>query len=130
MKRRQTLCALLACLMLLSCTAKVSAVQVRSDMVAPCTTAQLNQTISANSFVLSGSFLMEKGEKVTFKVTYSPTSASVDCGVVDEDGNFRYLTSSSGSINGSITIKASGSYQLMVRNNSSSSVTISGTVNY
>lgn len=130
MKRKQTLCALLACLMLLSCTVKVSAAGVRSDSVAPCATAQINQTINANSYVLSSSFSMEKGEKVTYHVNYAPASAGVDCGVVDEGGTFQYLSSTSGSINGSIPIKTSGSYQLMVRNNSSVAVTIIGTVNY
>lgn len=128
MKRRQALCALLACLMLLSCTVKTNAVY--SEPVMPCATVQLNQTINADSAVISGSFTMAKGEKVTIKVTYLPASASVDCGVVDEDGNFQYLHSDSGSISGSITIKASGSYQLMVCNNSSFKVTIGGTVNY
>lgn len=131
MKRRQALCALLACLMLLSCTVKTSAAEVRPDLVAPCATGQLNFDVKANSEMLSsGSFTMAKGEKVTFKVTYLPASAVVDCGVVDENGNFQYLHSDSGSISGSITIKTSGSYQLMVRNNSAFKVTIGGTVNY
>lgn len=131
MKRRQALCALLAYLMLLSCTVKTSAAEIRSDLVSPCATGQLNFDVKANSEMLSSSsFTMAKGEKVTIRLTYLPTSASVDCGVVDEDGNFQYLHSDSGSINGSITIRASGSYQLMVRNNSSFKVTIGGTVNY
>lgn len=130
MKKKQALCALLACLMLLGCAMKVNAAEVRSDLVSPCATAQLNQTVNANTYALSGSFSMEKGEKVTFNVTYSPASASVYCGVVDENGTFQYLSSTNGSINGSIPIKANGSYQLMVYNNASVAITISGTVNY
>lgn len=130
MKRKQILCALLACLMLLGCTVKVSAAEVRSNQIMPCATGQLNQTISANSFSTSSSFPMEKGEKVMINLTYSPTSASVYCGVVDEGGTFQYLSSTSGSINGSIVINASGNYQLVVYNNSPVSVTVVGTVNY
>lgn len=131
MKRKQTLCALLACLMLLGCTVKVSAVKAIPELVSPCAVAQFGFEVAAYSYATSSSSLtMAKGEKVTISATYSPASASVYCGVVDENGTFQYLSSTNGSINGSIPIKANGSYQLVVYNNASVAITISGTVNY
>lgn len=86
-------------------------------------------TISAGKHKkVSSSFSLEAGETVTFNATYSPRSASVDFGVVDSNNVFFYITATNGSVDGGVTVTANGYYTPAIRNNSSSSISVSGTV--
>lgn len=67
---------------------------------------------------------------VRFECTYSPDSASMDFGLVDETGHFYYLNVSGGSINKTIRVKTGGTYTVAIRNNSDESVTVVGSVSY
>ena len=90
-----------------------------------------NMTVPAKSILRADkSFPLEAGETVTIKATYSPFSASVDFGLVDSDGIFHYLRASGGTFDKTIKIEERGNYTFAVRNNSSSSVSVSGYVNY
>ena len=88
-------------------------------------------TISANSTVTVGDALpLDAGETVAFDCTYSPASASVDFGLIAPDGYFYSINVTSGSIDKGIRVSERGYYTLAIRNNSSSAVTVTGTVQY
>ena len=92
---------------------------------------RLDHSFSANSITpLGQQFSLDMDEIVAFNCTYTPKSASVDFGIIDSDGIFYYLTSTSGSINSSIRIESSDQYILAIRNNASYAVTVTGTVRY
>lgn len=94
-------------------------------------TGSFNMTVPAKSTLRADkTFPLEAGETVTIKATYSPFSASVDFGLVDPNGVFYYLTASNGSFDKTIKVEERGNYIFAVRNNSSSSVSVSGYVNY
>ena len=73
---------------------------------------------------------MAAGESVTINASYLPKTASVDFGLVDSDGIFHFVNVTGGSIDKTIRIKESGNYTFAVRNNSSSTIEVSGFVNY
>lgn len=88
-------------------------------------------TVSAGKILVIGdSISLEQGDTVTFDCTYSPKSADIDIGLIASNGAFYHASGSSGSINKSIRISKRGSYSVAVRNNSSSSVTVTGIINY
>ena len=88
-------------------------------------------TISANSTVTVGDALsLDAGETVEFDCTYSPSSASMDFGLVAPNGRFYYINVTGGSINKAIQIEERGTYTVAIMNNSSSKVTVTGTVRY
>lgn len=93
------------------------------------TAGRFNETVSAGKTKKLGSaFSLAGGETVTFNATYSPRSASVDFGVVDSNNVFFYITATNGSVDGGVTVTANGYYTPAIRNNSSSSISVSGTV--
>ena len=69
-------------------------------------------------------------DTVTFNCSYSPSSTSMDFGVIAPNGRFYYINVKEGSINQAIRISQSGSYQVAIRNNSSQAVRVVGFVNY
>lgn len=75
-------------------------------------------------------FSMEAGEIVTINATYTPFSANVDFGLVDENGIFHYLSGKNGSFNESIEITVRGKYTFAIRNNSDKPIEATGYVNY
>ena len=95
------------------------------------TTGSINSNIPANSMaIVSKTFSLEIGKTVTINCSYSPSSASVDFGVIAPDGYFYFLNVEGGSINRSIKVNQSGSYAVAIRNNSSNAVQVVGFVNY
>ncbi len=78
----------------------------------------------------STSFPMEVGETVEIKGIYSPFSANVDFGLIAPDGLFYYVNVTDGSVDQVIEIVERGNYTLAVRNNSSTTISVSGYVNY
>lgn len=94
-------------------------------------TGKLNITIPAyTTKKASSSFSLESGESVTINASYSPSSARMDFGLIGSDGKFHYVSASNGSINCKINISERGNYTLAIRNNSSSSVQVTGYVTY
>ena len=73
---------------------------------------------------------MAIGETIRINITYSPTGADLDVGILQPDGSFRYVKGSNGSVDHTFTINSNGSYQVRIRNNSSNSVTVLGFVYY
>lgn len=140
MKIKRILCALMSCCAVVACmpanacaleeTASATVLE-ETQVFAPRATNTFQMTVQAKKISFGDKTLyLEKGEKVTITASYTPTSASVDIGIVDEDGNFTYVNSSNGSISGKITAPQTGSYTFAVENNSSSAISISGTVKY
>lgn len=125
MKLKKLLCAALVSIMAVGCLCvNVGAAETRA-------TGNFTLDISAGDLIKANTSLpMEAGETVTIKASYSPFSASVDYGLIDEDGTFHYLTATTGNIDKSIKISERGNYYLAFRNNSSKLVSISGYVNY
>ena len=94
-------------------------------------TNTINWDISSKSTTTgSTSMSMESGETITLNVSISPSSASIDVGILQPDGSFRYVNTTSGSVNHTFDISDRGQYKVRIRNNSSSTVSVSGFVNY
>lgn len=108
-----------------------SAVEQGGPVQIPRATESFSVKIAAHEFVLdNGSFPLEAGETVTINAVYSPASASVEFGLVTADGVFHYLTAQDGQFNESIRVDEAGQYRLGIQNNSSSTVQVTGFVNY
>lgn len=67
---------------------------------------------------------------VTFNCSYSPSSASMDFGVLTPDGRFYFINVKGGSINQALEISQAGNYAVAIRNNSSQTVRVVGFVEY
>jgi len=94
-------------------------------------TKSLNISVAAGRLSRSSdSFSLDVGDTVTYDCVYSPASANVNYGVIAPDGRFYSLNTSNGRLNGAIRVSQRGSYSLAVRNNSTSTVRVSGFVNY
>jgi len=94
-------------------------------------TGNLDWTIEANGTVLADtSFTMSAGETVRIRANYSPENASLDFGLVDSNEKFHYINVTTGSIDKTIEIPENGSYTLVIRNNLSKSVKVTGIVTY
>lgn len=133
MKGKQIAAALLACMLLFSCSfIPASAAEVPDiGVVTPRFTGQLNHSFPANSITPIGQPIsLDKGETITYHCTYTPKYSSMDFGYIASDGLFYGLSCTSGSINKSIKFSEYGQYTLAIRNNSSQSVTVTGTVKY
>ena len=88
-------------------------------------------TVPANMLKTAGSsFPLEIGESITINAHYSPSSASVDFGFIAPDGLFYPVHASGGYINVTIDVTQHGYYTFAIRNNSSSSISVFGIVNY
>lgn len=90
-----------------------------------------NTSLNAGERVKVGSPLpLAAGEKVYIRATYSPQNASLDFGLLDEDGNFHFLNTKTGSVDKSIVIEENGNYTFAIRNNSNLSVKVTGIITY
>lgn len=69
-------------------------------------------------------------DTVSFNCSYSPSSASMDFGVIASSGQFYYINVKGGSISQAIRINQAGSYAVAIRNNSSQTVRVVGFVDY
>lgn len=154
MKHKAFLCVVLVCTVMMSClTAPADAAEIYSDtiwqedmeyeLINPSaipylnesavllSTGALNASIPAHSLrYVSQPVSLEAGDTVTFNCSYSPSSASMDFGVIAPNGRFYSINVKEGSINQSLGISESGSYSVAVRNNSSQTVRVVGFVEY
>lgn len=135
MKKAKPLCILMACLMLLACCTSGVGAAAEDDYTAVASqfraSGRFSLSVQANSYsIASSSFSLEKNAVISIDATCAPVDADVDCGVVDENGTFYGVSAKSGTISGSIGIKASGTYTLAVVNHSSSRVDVAGIVRY
>lgn len=88
-----------------------------------------NTNVSSGKIMKLGSAIsLRSGEFVSFDATYTPSDASVDFGVLDSSNAFIFINVSDGSVNDGVEIAVNGSYTPAIRNNSSSSISVSGEV--
>lgn len=83
-----------------------------------------------STFTADSDFFLDADETVTIKATYTPRSAGVDFGLIAPDGLFYSLPGQRGSFSETFKVDQRGYYTLAIRNNSDSTVSVSGTVTY
>ena len=99
--------------------------------VNPRSTGYFQMTVPGKTNMrMNESFSLPAGDSITIRASYTPADADLDFGLVDSDGVFHYVTGPSGSVNKTIQVRESGNYTLLIRNNSSSEVYVSGHVSY
>lgn len=155
MELKKFLCALLACVVVASCLfpparaaedsdekmvwlddlrweqIDLSTVEHMEDGVMPRAKVPADGIYSAYSiYALGQPISLQANDFVTFNCSYSPSSASMDFGVIAPNGRFYYVNVKEGSINQAIRISQAGSYSVAIRNNSSQAVRVVGFVNY
>lgn len=155
MKLSRIVCSLLACVVVANCqTVSVhastfsaenivwqenmewewidyTAVAYLDDGVMPMTSSPANGQYPKQSIRAITQWIdFNANHLVTFNCSYSPSSASIDFGVIASNGRFYYINVKEGSINQAIRISQSGSYQIAIRNNSSQTVRVVGFVDY
>ena len=137
MRMKRMLCAALSCALLASgaCVyaqaVEPAAAQGAAGIEIQRATNRFSVSVPAKKIIGADiSFSMAAGESVTINASYLPKTASVDFGLVDSDGIFHFVNVTGGSIDKTIRIKESGNYTFAVRNNSSSTIEVSGFVNY
>lgn len=109
----------------------VSSLDVLKENTVLRSSNSINTSVAAYSHAVSDEefFLAERGI-VTINCSYSPSSASMDFGVIAPDGYFYFLNVGGGSINRSIRVNQSGHYLMAIRNNSSQTVSVVGYVDF
>ena len=154
MKTRRLMCMLMACtLMLIGVITPARAAEAPGEVISledlnwewvdlpaveypeegilPLTSASTSRQYAPHSISYVTSFMdFDANDVVTFNCSYSPSSASVDFGVIASTGKFYSINVKGGSISRSIGINQAGSYAVAVRNNSSQTVRVVGFVNY
>ena len=151
MKRQKLVSTLLSAFLLANCLAfRTSASEIESlsisDLqherieeitsnilgVTPRASVRFEADIEENSIsaMKNVKFTLEANETVTINASYSPSSSSMDFGLVTSDGYFYYINVDNGNINKTIRVEERGNYMLAVRNNSDDTVSVVGYVNY
>lgn len=98
---------------------------------APQTTDSINIVLAGKTIQAATPFLsLSANDTVAFNCSFSPSSTSLDFGVLSSSGKFYSVNVKGGSIHQAIGINQSGSYAVAVRNNSSQTVRVVGFVNY
>lgn len=109
----------------------LAAVECLEDGIMPMASASANGLYSQLSIHYITSFVdFNANDVVTFNCSYSPSSASMDFGVITSGGKFYSINVKGGSIHQAIGINQAGSYAVAIRNNSSQTVRVVGFVNY
>lgn len=91
----------------------------------------INWVIPAGGQRTSGiKVYMTSGDTYKFNLTYSPASANMEIGVIQPDKTFLHYTRSNGTLTSTLTVSQDGIYCVKIKNNSSSSVTFSGTYSF
>lgn len=123
---------LLACVLALGCSVlPASAAEAPDGPPAIArVSAQMNQVIPSKTMLYLDEFTLVAGDTIQYDCTYTPKSASVDFGYIAPDGKFHCLNRTNGSISKTFQVASAGTYTLAICNNSSYTVTVTGTVRY
>lgn len=135
MKKTRYVCFMFICIIICGFPKSVNAVDFieprKVEFTERRATGEYNFEIPAHTLKeASSSFPLDYGETVTITASYSPSTASVDFGLIDEDDIFFPIRASNGTINQTIRIDLSGNYTFAVRNNSNYTVRVTGFINY
>ena len=134
MRLRKVLNMVLVCLLFAGIATPVRATEftpqsVSASTVTPCGTNFFTVTVPAKSSAATNTAIsLSAGESVTIKASYAPTSAKVDFGLVAPSGTYYYFTATGGSIDKTMEVPENGSYTLKIRNNASTSVKVTGSI--
>ena len=139
MKLRNVISMVLACLLTIGFAVPVRAAEIEvsnpqnasTNTVVPFASGSFNFSVPAKSSATANTSLpLEAGDYVTIQASYSPSSAKVDFGLVAPSGTYYYFSATDGNIDKTMEIPERGKYTLKIRNNSSTSVKVSGFVEY
>lgn len=123
---KRVICLILVAAALLSCFTVMAAADGAARASGGFSfTVQSGRTRKSNS-----ALPLEADDKVTIKASYTPFSATVDVGLMDEDQNFYYFTVNDGSVDKTIVVPEKGNYYFAVRNRGKNEVSISGYIDY
>lgn len=89
-------------------------------------TGNINWGIASGSSVRTSYFYKGKGSTITIMVSVTPTSNTVKAGIIEPDGNRRYVNSSGGLVSYTFTVNKSGDHAVYIQNAGSSKVTVTG----
>lgn len=90
---------------------------------------KFSTTVSAGKYKKIGSAIsLQAGESVNFNASYSPSNVSVDFGILDSNNTFYHINATDGSVDGGVEVPVSGSYTPAIRNNSSKSISVTGSI--
>lgn len=135
---KKMICAVLVFVMVF-CNASVCRAQeqteavekINTELYAARATGHFSFSVKAQgSHYIENILPLEVGDTVRIDATYSPASASIYIGLVDENGKFYYVRATNGQIDVTIEIEKRGEYRLAAMNNSANAVSISGYVYY
>ena len=126
MKTKRLICLILILAAILSCfTAMASAANISRAL------GSFNITVKSGRTGKSSTALpLEAGDEVTIKASYTPFSASVEVGLIDEDGVFHHVTVEGGSVDETIRVPSRGNYYFAVRNRGKNEISMSGYIDY
>lgn len=132
MKVKKLVCVLLVVAAIMLCTSPATmAAGNTSGSIGIYATGSIRFDVQPHSSAISRTSMpLDVGDKVVIKAAYTPFSAGVDFGIVDENNQFYYVTITGGDVDIEITITQRGYYRFGVYNNSSSLISISGYINY
>lgn len=135
MKLKKIFYLLLACALTFGCLViNAGAVQVEAAegvLMIERASGRFSMNISKQSTATADSdFFLDVGETVTIEATYSPKSVSVDFGLIAPDGLFYSLPGKRGNFSETFKVDQRGYYTLAIRNNSDSTVSVSGKITY
>ena len=137
MKLRNVLSMVLACLLTIGFAVPVRAAEIEvsnpqnasTNTVVPFASGSFNLNVPAKSSATANTSLpLEVGDYVTIQASYSPSSAKVDFGLVAPSGTYYYFSATDGNIDKTMEIPERGKYTLKIRNNASTSVKVTGSV--
>lgn len=124
-------CLIAVSMLALPASAATALRSIPAECIAPYATNSFNIAVPAKTNAKAdATFSMAAGESISLSVTYAPFYADIDVGFIAPDGDYIYVNSTSGAIEETLSIGQSGRYTLMVRNNSSVDVNVTGVINY
>lgn len=133
MKAKRFWAVLLSCSLIFSCSVFSSnaAKPMNNRNAVPFAVGSIYQRIAPQSLVqVKTKLSLDAGDEVRFDCDYVPTSASVDFGIVDSNNRFYKINCTDGSIDQAIEVLTRGQYTVVIRNNATYEVTVSGDIHY
>lgn len=124
-------CLIAVSILALPTSAATAPCSISTECTAPYATNSFNITVPAKTNAKAdATFSMAAGKSIALSVAYAPFYADIDIGFISPGGDYIYVNSTSGAIEETLSIGQSGRYILMVRNNSSAEINVTGVINY
>ncbi len=94
-------------------------------------TEQINADIPSGVIIKNATpYSLEADNIVTMNLTFSPSSANMDFGLIAPDKKFYYFKGADGLFRKNIQVNETGTYYLAIRNNSKNTVSVLGFIYY